>query len=263
MSTTTTKAAGYKVEIPEMVEVRLPKAAWVKTVGAVFERAKTGRDWAPLPGRPDFEQSGRLVDLPPGTLLIECDDVGSKRNPLKRVDLSVVTLDGTLAWSVARISNNEWAIKLREIAREWLELDARARIVKACRSEARYNRGLKTDAEDVIAKIDEQLPSFESTRNPNAFHVPAFSQQYRGPNGPDSFDAMRAAIIEFRAGMVDKAIEERAKLDEAAARWDAEADSLEETTDDAPAPESDPRAAAIAAIRALMAEHGIDAAELA
>jgi hypothetical protein len=69
--TTTMQAAGYEVEIPETVEVRLPKAGWVKTVGAVSERAKTGRDWAPLDGRPDFEQSGRLIDLPPGTLLIE------------------------------------------------------------------------------------------------------------------------------------------------------------------------------------------------
>jgi hypothetical protein len=260
MSTTTTKAAGYKVEIPEMVEVRLPKAAWVKTVGAVFERAKTGRDWAPLPGRPDFEQSGRLVDLPPGTLLIECDDVGSKRNPLKRVDLSVVTLDGALAWSVARISNNEWAIKLRAIAREWLALDARARIVKACRSEARYKRNLKTNAEVEIATLDERLATYEQTKNVNDLYMAKFNQLYRGPS---DFESVHPAILGYRAGLVEKAAEERAKLDEAAARWDAEADSLEEMTDDAPASESDPRATAIATIRALMAEHGIDAAELA
>jgi hypothetical protein len=107
------------------VEVRLPKSDWVKTVKSVKDTAKTGYDWDG-----DFLQAGRLVDLRPGTLVIDTSDVGSRKHPLKDVDLRIVDDDGKLIW-VGGIQSNEWAIRLRGKAREYLDLQPRERIRKA------------------------------------------------------------------------------------------------------------------------------------
>jgi pyruvate/2-oxoglutarate dehydrogenase complex dihydrolipoamide acyltransferase (E2) component len=173
-------------DLSTTVEVRLPECAWVKTVTAVKETAKTGHDWAGT-----FLGAGRLVDLAPGDLLVYCEQVGTRSRPLKRATLALVLPNGKLQ-GIIYINSDEWAIELREDAWAYLALDPAARIVRLAEEYAESCRAKGGTPEEVAA---------------------------------------------------------------AAAEWDA----LAEAHRPAPgaAPDPGPRDRAIAAIRALMAEHGI------
>jgi hypothetical protein len=109
--------------ISPIVETRIRECSrWVRRVTAVPARAKTGHDW-----EGQWLRSRQLVDLPVGTLVAECDAVGSRRHPEDRVLLVVLGEDGDW-YEVARHRGREWAYALCGVAREWLALTATMRV---------------------------------------------------------------------------------------------------------------------------------------
>ena len=69
----------------EKIETRVPTGdAWVKTVTAVKPTAKTGYDWTG-----EFLISGKLIDLEPGTMVVTCDNGGSRKHPVKIAELYI------------------------------------------------------------------------------------------------------------------------------------------------------------------------------
>lgn len=174
--------ARVDVKIPGIPAIRSKDRSdankfWAKTVDSVSANASTGNDWSG-----DWVTRGSTVDLPVGTLIVDCDVVKGAYD----VALRVVLPNGKLR-IVGGSTSKAWAQEMRKLAREWLAMPVRDRIVTA--------------AKDYIAD-QEILPEAER-------------------------DA--AAIAIRRAWLADLESESRA----------------------------DPKADAVAKIKALMAEHGI------
>lgn len=109
-----------------IIEVRTPQAeSWIKEVASVQKTAKTGHDWDGT-----FLNPGEMVDMEIGTIIAVCDKAGTRRNPIKDVDLRVLCPDG-IFYKFARQTSNEWAYQLRAPALEWLDLTPHERVVRA------------------------------------------------------------------------------------------------------------------------------------
>jgi hypothetical protein len=125
---------------PKIVEVRVPtpptatgqNKTWARTVVSVAEKAKSGYDWS---GEQLFP--GRLVDLPQGTLFVAVGSEGSRKYGEKWAGLYCVIAEN-LVVLVSRVTSDEWAVRLRDDAREHLALPWRERCAKVLRDEIVY-----------------------------------------------------------------------------------------------------------------------------
>lgn len=144
--------------ITASVETRLPKAElWLKTVTAVKEKAKTGHDWS----GEFLAKEGKLADMVPGDIVIDCDNRGSRKHPVKLVGLNILLPNGE--WErVCAAKSNEWAYELRKEAREWLDMSREERVVKAATIRAAR---LKTASETSYATEEDKKKSTDSAAN--------------------------------------------------------------------------------------------------
>lgn len=127
------------------IEVRVPGADWwVKQVTSV--------DWD---GK--FLCSGKLVNLDPGTLIADCDHAGSRKNWSKSVALRLLLPDGEFVVLKSCVSR-EWAIELREVAREYLALGNADRIALC------LGRLIKRSESDMSSLTDAQRQDLDKYR---------------------------------------------------------------------------------------------------
>lgn len=227
----------------ETIETRLPNAdRWVKHVTAVAERAKTGYDW-----QGDFYHANQLVDLEPGSLIADCDQVGSRKHPEDGVAIRVLLPTGE--WLLlASERGKEWASALRKKAREWLALGADARVRRAVEEgAAEWRRKLQGREErlsgarevraDLPRKLDEALEKktryFEVDVPAARSTAPAKISQgyldYDEAGAPKG--ATRDEILERLRGLADKRI---AEIEEAVAEARGKLAELEALLEPAP-----------------------------
>lgn len=113
----------------EPIETRTPTAeSWVRQIDSVDQKAKTGHDYDG-----PFLKSGQLVDLLPGTLVIGCDTVGSRKHPRKLVKIWILRPSGK--WTMMeKVEGAEWAYEARQEVRRLLDLSSEDRICEAYES---------------------------------------------------------------------------------------------------------------------------------
>lgn len=124
---------------PKTIEVRVPDMksrtndrVWARRVDLVPEKAKTGNDW-----EGDWLKCDRLFDFKQGDLFVTCGQTGTARHPCKYVQLHIA-IDEAFSVMVASVESNEWAVKLRDIARKHLVLGWQERCVRALADEISF-----------------------------------------------------------------------------------------------------------------------------
>jgi hypothetical protein len=164
------------------VEVRIPTPStatgqdgrqWSKLLTSVSERAKTGHDWAG-----SWLDTGRLVDLPIGSLVITGGSTGSRKHPTKVATLYVVDPDGDLI-QIMHVEHDEWAVKMRVKAREYLAMDPLQRPVVACQRKAKWYREEATPATEgsyLHMKLQRVIESggYSPDAQPNSSYATAY-----------------------------------------------------------------------------------------
>ena len=115
---------------------------WAKTVTSVPADASAGTDWEGA-----WLTRGSTVDLPVGSLIVDADVVAGHYD----VALRLVIPDGALR-IIAGSTSRAWAQELRAVAREWLAMPVRDRILVAAKAFVAEN----SDYDDpvVVAKIE-------------------------------------------------------------------------------------------------------------
>ena len=115
---------------------------WAKTVTHVPVDAVHGTDW-----EGDWLTRGVPVDLPVGSLIVDTDVIGGRYD----VALRLVVPDGALR-VLAGSTSKAWAQELRGVARRWLAMSLRERILTAAKAFIAEN----SDYDDpvVVAKIE-------------------------------------------------------------------------------------------------------------
>lgn len=125
---------------PKTVEIRIPNmptmtgsdTTWARLLKSVKDKAKTGYDWLG-----DQRYCGKLCDFQQGDIVVTGGSKGSRKHGEKYVQMHVVIDEGylvTVAWQV----DNEWAVKMRNDAHDYLKLSWNERVAKALSEEINY-----------------------------------------------------------------------------------------------------------------------------
>ena len=137
---------------------------WAKTVTSIPADASTGTDW-----EGEWLTRGSSVDLPVGSLVVDCDVVGGRYG----VALRLVVPDGALR-ILEGSTSKAWAQELRSVAKQWLAMSVRDRILTAAKDFVAAN----SDHDDpiVVAKIEARRQWIAALESPQAVRLDAIAR---------------------------------------------------------------------------------------
>ena len=156
------------VKIPPIPYVRSKDRGtakfWARTVTAVPADASTGTDW-----EGEWLTRGSSVDLPVGSLIVDTDVISGSYD----VALRLVVPDGALC-ILEGSTSKAWAQELRSVAKQWLAMSVRDRILTAAKDFVAAN----SDHDDpiVVAKIEARRQWIAALESPQDVRLDAIAR---------------------------------------------------------------------------------------